>query len=262
MLDYTLAKVQRFIKGELNEVSVFDDEENSEYEEAIKLIRDAGITEAETYEWMDAGEVIIERMEPKGGKVMPTKNTDTKVVTGEVRFSYLHVFTPHSMDEDKEPRFSVCLLIPKTDTKTIAKIKKAIEAAKIAGKNKWGGKVPVNLKTPLRDGDTEQDDLGQLKKIERPELDGHYFLNCTSKTQPGLVNRQLNPILDSEELYSGCHGRASINFYSFSVNGNKGIACGLNNIQKLRDGEYLGGRSRAEDDFEAVEDDEDEELFG
>ncbi|MBU5594892.1 DUF2815 family protein [Amphibacillus sp. MSJ-3] len=174
------------------------------------------------------------------------KNQATKVVTGEVRFSYLHVFEPHAIEEGQQEKYSVSLLIPKKDKATLNKIKKAIEAAKEAGKStKFGGKIPANLKMPLRDGDVDRPD--------QEEYAGHYFINANSTNKPGIVDANVDPILDSTELYSGCYGRASVNFYAYSVSGNKGIACGLNNIQKLRDGDTLGGRSRAEDDFDAVE---------
>lgn len=185
---------------------------------------------------------------------MTNKNQATKVITGEVRFSYLHVFEPHAVDESQPKKYSVSLLIPKDDKETLAKIKKAINAAVEDGLSKWGGKKPANLKMPLRDGDKERPD--------QEEYQGHYFINANSTFKPGIVDAQLNPILDSTELYSGCYGKASINFYAYNVSGNKGIAAGLNNLQKLRDGESLGGRSRAEDDFDAVEvnDFEDEEM--
>lgn len=166
----------------------------------------------------------------------------TKVVTGLVRFSYLHVFEPSSIGDSEEKKYSVSLIIPKSDRMTVARIKKAIEAAKENGKNsKFGGKIPSNLKTPLRDGDEE-----------RPEDEAYansYFINATAKTRPGLVDANLSPIIDENELYSGCYGRASINFYPFNVSGNKGIAAGLNNLQKIKDGEPLGGRQSAENDF-------------
>lgn len=176
---------------------------------------------------------------------MTNKNQETKVITGIVRFSYLHVFEPHAVDESQPKKYSVSLLIPKNDKKTLSAIKKAIEAAKENGKSVWGGKVPANLKMPLRDGDVD--------RAEQPEYAGHYFVNANSTNKPGIVDANVQPILDSTELYSGCYGRASVNFYAYNKNGNKGIACGLNNIQKIRDGEPLGGRSRAEDDFDAVE---------
>lgn len=168
----------------------------------------------------------------------------TKVVTGKVRFSYLHVWEPTAIEEGQEKKYSASLIIPKSDKVTLAAVKKAIAAATEAGKAKFGGKIPANLKTPLRDGD-----------IERPEDENYensFFLNANCKTKPGLVDKDCNPILDQDELYSGCYGRASITFYAFNTSGNKGIACGLNNLQKLRDGEPLGGRSTAESDFGGV----------
>lgn len=175
----------------------------------------------------------------------PTKNTDTKVVTGKVRFSYAHIFQPHAVDERQEPKYSVCLLIPKSDTVTLRKIKAAVDAAKTAGASKWGGKIPPNLKLPLRDGDVDRPD--------QPEYAGCYFLNANAKTKPGVVDAQLNAILDSTEVYSGCYGRASVNFFAYDTAGNRGVGCGLNNLQKLADGDFLGGRSRPEDDFDTVD---------
>lgn len=183
---------------------------------------------------------------------MTTPNTGTKVITGKVRLSYAHLFKPTAIAEGQEPKYSVSLLIPKTDKETIRKINAAIEAAKQAGASLWGGKIPANLKTPLRDGDEERPD--------QPEYAGHYFLNASSKQKPGVVDKHLNEVIDSTEVYSGCYARASINFYGFNQAGNKGIAAGLNNIQKLADGDYLGGRSRAEDDFDAVDDGDDDIL--
>ena len=156
------------------------------------------------------------------------------------------------MDENSKPKYSVSLIIPKSDTKTIAKIKAAIEAAYEEGKSKLsnGKSVPSlsSIKTPLRDGDTD-----------RPDDEAYansYFINANSATAPGIVDANCNPILERSEVYSGVYGRASISFYAFNSNANKGIACGLNNLQKLRNGEPLGGRTRAEDDF-ATDDDDD-----
>ena len=167
----------------------------------------------------------------------------TKVVTGKVRFCYANVFEPTSMNEGDTPKYNVCILIPKSDTKTLEKINKAIEAAKQAGKAKIAdksGKIPSTLKTPLRDGDEERGD--------DEAFEGHYFINANSIRKPSIVDRDLAPIMDKEEFYSGCYGRASINFYAYNVN-SKGIAAGLNNLQKLEDGERLAGGSSAEDDF-------------
>ena len=169
-----------------------------------------------------------------------------KVITGpNTRWSYCNVWQPKSINGGT-PKYSVSLIIPKSDTVTINKIKAAIEAAYKEGEAKLKGNgrsVPALsvLKTPLRDGDAERPDDEAYANA--------YFVNANSATVPGIVDADRQPILDTSEVYSGVYGRASINFYAFNSNGNKGIACGLNNLQKVRDGEPLGGKSRAEDDF-------------
>lgn len=184
---------------------------------------------------------------------MSNQVNSTKVVTGKVRFCYVNVFEPTAMNEGDTPKYNICILIPKSDTATIDKIKKAIEAAKEAGKAKLAdknGRIPTNLKLPLRDGDEERPD--------DPAFEDHYFINANSMRQPSIVDRSLNPIMSRDEFYSGCYGRASINFYAFNVS-SKGIAAGLNNLQKLEDGEMLAGSSTAEEDFggeNAVQDDD------
>ena len=170
-------------------------------------------------------------------------NVSTKVVTGKVRFSYAHVFEPAAMSEGQEPKYQVSLIIPKSDLKTLGAIEKAIEAAKVAGKAKLAdktGKIPANIKIPLRDGDVDRAD-------DEAYADS-FFINASSNRKPGVVDAQLNEIIAPEEFYSGCYGRASINFYAFNANGNKGIAAGLQNLQKLAEGEPLAGAS-AEQDF-------------
>lgn len=166
----------------------------------------------------------------------------TKVITGKVRFSYAHVFEPTAIGESTDEKYSVSIIIPKSDTKTIKEIEAAVETAKQQGKtSKWGNKVPPTLKLPLRDGD-----------IERPDDEayaGSYFINATSKTKPGIVDANLKKLMSQEDFYSGCYGRASLNFYPFDAKGNKGVACGLNNLQKTEDGQPLSGRASAEDDF-------------
>ncbi|MBC2723232.1 DUF2815 family protein [Desulfosporosinus sp.] len=171
----------------------------------------------------------------------------TKVVTGKVRFSYANVWEPKSINGGDE-KYSVSIIIPKTDMKTIADIKAAIERAKKDGTSKFGGKVPANLKLPLRDGDVDRPDDEAYKDS--------YFINANSKDRPGIVDKNVKAILDPSEFYSGCYGRASITFFAFNQNGSKGIACGLQNLQKLSDGEPLSGRSRAEDDFTTADDDD------
>lgn len=175
----------------------------------------------------------------------------TKVITGvNTRWSYANVWDPKSINGGAL-KYSVSLIIPKSDTATIAKIKAAYEEGQ--SKLKGNGKsVPAlsALKTPLRDGDLERPDDEAYKNS--------YFINANSATAPGIVDADRQPILERSEVYSGVYGRASINLYAFNSNGNKGIACGLNNLQKIRDGEPLGGKSRAEDDFDT--DDEDDFL--
>ena len=177
-----------------------------------------------------------------------------KVVTGKnTRWSYCSVWEPKSINGGN-PKYSVSLLIPKSDVATIEKIKNAIEAAYHEGEARLKGNSrsvpPLSaIKTPLRDGDTERPD--------DPSYTGHYFINANSATAPGIVDAACQPILDRNEVYSGVYGRASISFYAFNSNGNRGIACGLNNLQKIRDGEPLGGRASAEADFAGEDDDED-----
>ena len=177
----------------------------------------------------------------------------TKVITGtDTRWSYCNAWEAKSI-QGNTPKFSVSLIIPKSDKKTLAKIKAAIESAYKEGESKLKGTgktVPTlsTLKTPLRDGDTERPD--------DPAYANAYFVNANSATAPGIVDKTCQPIIDRSEVYSGVYGRASINFYAFNSNGNKGIACGLQNLQKIRDGEPLGGRSKPEDDF-ATDDDDD-----
>ena len=183
----------------------------------------------------------------------------TKVITGvQTRWSYANVWNPKAMAEGAKPKYSVSLIIPKSDTVTIQKVKAAIKAAYEEGQSKLKGNgksVPplAAIKTPLRDGD-----------VERPDDEAYqnaYFVNANSPTAPGIVDADRQPIIDTSEVYSGVYGRASITFYAFNSNGNKGIACGLNNLQKIADGEPLGGKTRAEDDFADIDDEDDDDDF-
>ena len=180
-----------------------------------------------------------------GAKLSPTK-----VITGIVRLSYANVHEPKSINGGT-PKYSVSLIIPKSDTKTIAAINAAVDAAIEEGRGKFGGKIPnkAALKLPLRDGD-----------IDRPDDEAYansYFVNANSNSAPEIVDKALNPILSRSEVYSGVYARVSVNFYAFNSNGNRGIACGLGNIQKIRDGEPLGGKTSAADDFTSDYDGED-----
>lgn len=174
-----------------------------------------------------------------------TKNP-TKVII-PCRFSFLHCWEPDSVN-GSEPKYSVSAIIPKSDTATVNGIKAAIEVAKKESASKWGGKIPPNLKLPLRDGD-----------IDRPEDEayaGCYFLNANSRQAPQVVDSRVEPIVDQSEVYSGCYGKISVNFYGYNTNGNRGIAAGLGNIQKLKDGESLGGRAKATEEFDTVQDED------
>ena len=178
----------------------------------------------------------------------------TRVITGiKTRWSYANVWEPKSINGGA-PKYSVSLIIPKSDIKTVTALKNAIQAAYDEGQSKLKGSsksVPSlsSIKNPLRDGDAERPDDEAYKDS--------FFINANSATAPGIVDAARQPILEHSEVYSGVYGRASINLYAFNSNGNKGIACGLNNLQKISDGEPLGGKTRAEDDFA----DEDEDFL-
>lgn len=178
-------------------------------------------------------------------------DAETKMLTGKVRLSYANLYKPRAAEEGAEPKYSVCLLIPKEDKETVAKIKACVEKAKAKGAEIWGGKVPAGLKMPLRDGDTERD---------APEYKGHWFVNANSGMKPDVVGKErdienrLIP-LPEKDVYSGCYARVTLNFFPYSQKGNKGIGAGLNNVQKLADGEPLSGRSNADSDFSDDEED-------
>lgn len=164
-----------------------------------------------------------------------------------VLFSYANVHQPVSVN-GSDLKYSLSIIIPKSDKEAIKKVKDAVQKAIDENKDKFGGKVPNNLKTPLRDGDVDRE--------EDEAYEGAYFVNANSKVKPGIVDADVNPVLDQSEFYSGCYGRVSLTFYAYNVNGNRGIAAGLQNIMKTSEGEPLGGRSRAEDDFSDEDDDD------
>ena len=169
-----------------------------------------------------------------------------KIITGKVRFSYANVWEPKSIN-GSEPKYSVCIIISKTDKETLKKINVAIVEAKREGITKFGDIIFDNFKTPLRDGD-----------VDRPEDEayaGSYYINANSIIKPGIVNKSVQAIIHQNEFYSGCFGRASIIFYAYCAEGNVGIACGLQNLQKLEEGEKLSTRSSTEEDFGAEEED-------
>jgi hypothetical protein len=198
---------------------------------------------------------------------MENGNLSTKCLIGKVRASYVQVFQPKSMQTDgSNPKYSISLIIPKSETELIKKIRAAIKAAYTAGiASKFGGKAPSSWKDPLRDGDDERSD--------KPEYADSYFLNASCKTKPGVTKRSgtrmvngkkeniIVPITDENEFYSGCWVYASVNFFAFSTSGNKGVACGLNNVLKVDDGDMLGGRQSAQSDFGELDIPDDDAPF-
>jgi hypothetical protein len=175
---------------------------------------------------------------------------NTKVVTGKVRFSFVNIMEPKAFGEGQPPKYSIMLLIPKSDVGTVDRIRKAIAAAAEKGKaTKFGGKLPVVVKNTFKDADVDTNQDGEVFADIWDYTKNHYIINVSSKNPPQVVDKDRNPILDLTEVYSGCYGRASINFFAYNNNGNKGVSAGLGNIQKLEDGEPLGGFTTAEQDF-------------
>ena len=168
------------------------------------------------------------------------------ITTGKVRASYVHIFQPQMPKNGGDPKYSVTLLIPKTDIATINAIRAEIEKAKQEGVQKtFKGVMPPNCKDPLHDGDG-------LKQSGVPfgaECKGHMVLNASAKLQPAIVGVDMQPIINPADVYSGCYIRASLNFFAYDNSGNRGIGCGLNAIQKIEDGEPLTARVSAEEAF-------------
>lgn len=171
----------------------------------------------------------------------------TTLITGEVRLSYCHLLEPASIN-GSDPKYSVAVLVRKDDKETLRLIKEGVDNAVQAGKTKNGEKfLAGKLKKPLRDGDDPEENKGD-------EFKGCYFFNCNSNSKPTLVDQRMQPVTDPDVIYSGCYARVSVNFYPFDQKGSKGVAAGLNNVQKVRDGERLGGgKTDAFEEFEAIE---------
>lgn len=174
-----------------------------------------------------------------------------KVVTGEVRFSFPHLFEPFAFSEDDKPKYSTMILIPKSDKKTMDKIRAAEqEAIQDGTATVWKGKKPKKLNSVIKDGDDDAD--------EYPEREGHWYMSVRSNTRPQVVDASVQKIIDPDEVYSGMYGRVSINAFAYSHAGNNGVGFGLNNVQKTADGESLAGGSSAEDDFDSIDEDDDD----
>ncbi|MDF2513713.1 MAG: hypothetical protein K0S04_3579 [Herbinix sp.] len=169
------------------------------------------------------------------------------ITTGKVRFSFTNIFTPRAPQEGGEPKYSLTILIPKSDVATIQAIQQAMDAAVQEGiTSTFGGVRPPRLNMPLYDGDgvrpTSGEPFGE-------ECKGHLVMTASSLQQPSVVDINVQPILNQAEIYSGCYGRVSLRFFAYNKNGNKGVGCGLGNVQKLADGDPLSGRTSAADDF-------------
>ena len=170
----------------------------------------------------------------------------TKVITGKVRFSFVNVFEPKKNEDGTDGKYGVTLLIPKSDTATLGKIKDAIaEARENFCKRNGATALPQKPVHTLHDGDGVKDNGEPYGE----ECKGHYVIAVQSKQKPIIVDSFRNHITDPSEVYSGCYGRAAINFYGYSRNGKKGISAGLQSIQKLHDGDALGGARGSADDF-------------
>jgi hypothetical protein len=183
-----------------------------------------------------------------------------KLTTGEVRLSHCYIWEPIAFEEGADPKYKVQILIPKSDEATIKKIEAGIETLKKQIRDKNNGKLSTKFWNPLRDGDTDNDK-------DYPEMYGHYYLTAKSDHQPGIVSTEKDkdgkwkPITDKTQVYSGCYGRVSISLFPYTEKG-QGVGVVLYNVQKLRDGEPLGGgKSDPNDDFEDdITIDDDEEI--
>ncbi|QFR23085.1 DUF2815 family protein [Schleiferilactobacillus harbinensis] len=195
---------------------------------------------------------------------MAKTKSKTKVVTGKVRLSFVHLLAPHAINGG-DAKYSTMIIIDKKDKTTIKRIKEAQRATYDAAKDdKLKGLTFDRVKTTLRDGDDPDDNTGDY-----PELKGHYFMNLSSNTRPEIVDGAKNPVTSEAEVYSGVYARVSLNTYAYNTSGNKGISAGLNNVQVVADGEHLDGRTTAEDDFDEWDDDnsddddeDDDDLLG
>lgn len=177
------------------------------------------------------------------------QNIATKVLTNEVRLSYVNLTTPRASQQGSDPKYSVTLLIPKTDTATFANIDASIKAAYEDGvSKKWGGAHPTP-KAIIHDGDG----LRQNGLPYGDECKGHWVLTASTKNKPQVVGiDNLDCELAPSDIYSGMYARVTINFFAYDTAGSKGVGCGLGNVLKIRDGEALAGGASAASDFEGL----------
>jgi len=173
-------------------------------------------------------------------------NNPQHLITGRVRLSYVHLFTPYAHQQGSEAKYSTTILLPKSDIATKQRIDAAVNAAIQAGISKtWGGVRPPVIAIPIYDGDGVRPNGESFGD----ECKGHWVFTASSKQQPQVVDLQVQPILNQSDVYSGIYARVSVQFFPYANSGKKGIGCGLGNVQKLEDGEPLGGRTTAADDF-------------
>lgn len=168
-------------------------------------------------------------------------NNTTAVTTGKVRLSFVHLFKPYAFQPGQEEKFSTTILVPKSDPETKAKIDAAMSAAIEKGiKDNWNGVRPPILNTPVYDGDGTRPSDGMPFG---EECKGHWVFTASSKVDypPEIVDVSGNRIISPSEIYSGIYARVHVNFYPYAFGGKKGIGVGLGPVQKVSDGEPLGG---------------------
>jgi hypothetical protein len=185
----------------------------------------------------------------------------TRVLLKNVRLSYANLFTPRpvSKEQDAPLKYSTGILMPK-DHPQLKELKAAIFEA---GEKKFGAKAKavISKKNPLRDGDAV-DEEGE-RTDDSPDTIGMITFNCSSKADraPQVVDRNRQPILNEQDIYSGCWVNISVAAFGYDVDVNKGVGLGLNNVQLVKIGERLGGVPNADEEFEDLGDDDDDADF-
>ena len=171
--------------------------------------------------------------------------SNTQMTTGEVRLSYAHLYDPYS-NNGGDPKYSVTVLMPKTDVQAKARLDAAFEAAKQKGiAEKWNGVLPPVVASAIHDGDGVRPNGEPFGA----ECKGHWVFTASSKNPVSLVDASMNPIVQKGELYSGCYARVCVSLFPYNSNGKRGIGIGLEAVQKLRDGDPLGGGVSVADAF-------------
>jgi len=204
-----------------------------------------------TYEYLDADDVVIQRINQGSVNPMPSQPDPQRVVTGRVRLSFVHLLQPYARN-GQEPKYSVTILIPKSDFATKQRVDTAVQAAIQEGiEKRWNGVRPPQIATPIYDGDGVKPSDGLPFG---PECKGHWVMtaSCKADRKPDIVDAQLQPILNATEIYSGIYAHVSFRMFAYFTNGKKGIGCGLGNVQKVGDGEPLSGGRSAEEDFASL----------